>query len=43
MAYPGRKNRTGCIAVFSPRISRIEEDFTDNIGLIYQISGSPNW
>jgi hypothetical protein len=28
---------------FLPRISRIEEDFTDNIGLIYQISGTPNW
>jgi hypothetical protein len=28
---------------FSPKISRIEDDFTDKMGLIYQISGSPNW
>ena len=26
---------------FSPRISRIEDDFTDKMGLIYQISGNP--
>jgi hypothetical protein len=28
---------------FLARISRIEEDFTDKMGLIAQISGSPNW
>jgi hypothetical protein len=26
-----------------PGISRIEDDFTDKIGLIDQISGSPHW
>jgi hypothetical protein len=25
------------------RISRIEKDFTDKMGLIDQISGSPHW
>ena len=28
---------------FLPRISGIEGDFTDKMGLIDQISGSPNW
>jgi len=28
---------------FLPRISQIEEDFTDKVALIYQSSGSPNW
>jgi hypothetical protein len=28
---------------FSPLISRIEEDFTDKMCLIYRISGTPNW
>jgi hypothetical protein len=28
---------------FFPQISRIEEDFTYKMDLIYQISGSLNW
>jgi hypothetical protein len=28
---------------FFTTISRIEEDFTDKVGLIHQISGSTKW
>jgi hypothetical protein len=42
MILEGKKWK-GLQCSFSPRISRIEEDFTDKMGLIYPLSGSPNW
>jgi hypothetical protein len=37
----GKMERVECR--FLTRISTIEENFTDKMGLIDQISGSPNW
>ncbi len=28
---------------FLQLITRIEEDYTDKMALIYQVTGSPNW
>jgi phage pi2 protein 07 len=41
--YPRKENGKGYQCRFLPLISRIEEDFTDKMDLIYQISGSLNW
>ena len=40
---PKKENERGCSAFVLPRISRIEEDYTDKMVLIYQVSGSPKW
>ena len=38
-----KENARGWSAVLSPQITQIEEDYTDKMVLIYQVSGSPKW